>query len=148
MNGMTGRAGAPADGATGRAGIGGATCDGDGATRGAAGGVATAAADCRTASGALPKLGARGAGIATGDPVEGAAGRAATAAAPAPFGAREKSLRASAPAAIVSTPPHTEQRARTLVPGIFPGSTRKTDRHSGQVTFMTSPPPAPPRRDR
>lgn len=36
------------------------------------------------------------------------------------------------------TPPQTEQRARTDA-AIFAGSTRNTDRHSGQLTF-TSPP--------
>ena len=39
-------------------------------------------------------------------------------------------------AAIMITAPHTEQRARTLADGIFAGSTRKTDRHSRQATFM------------
>ena len=43
------------------------------------------------------------------------------------------------PAPTVMTPPHTEQRARTPAAGTFDGSTRKTDRHSGQETF-TSPP--------
>jgi hypothetical protein len=35
------------------------------------------------------------------------------------------------------TPPHTEQRARTPETGTLAGSTRKTDPHSGQETFMT-----------
>lgn len=35
------------------------------------------------------------------------------------------------------TPPHTEQRARTPDTGTLAGSTRKTDPHSGQETFMT-----------
>ncbi|HWG54425.1 MAG TPA: hypothetical protein VN677_14120 [Gemmatimonadaceae bacterium] len=35
------------------------------------------------------------------------------------------------------TPPQTEQRARTPDTGILAGSTRKTDPHSGQETFMT-----------
>jgi len=34
------------------------------------------------------------------------------------------------------TPPHTEQRARTPDTGTLAGSTRKTDPHSGQETFM------------
>ena len=38
---------------------------------------------------------------------------------------------------IVITPPQTEQRARTALDGIFAGSTRKTERHSGQETFTT-----------
>ncbi len=33
--------------------------------------------------------------------------------------------------------PHTEQRARKLAPVTLAGSTRKTDWHSGQETFMT-----------
>ena len=47
-----------------------------------------------------------------------------------------KSARASVPAAITITPPHTEHRARTLAAGILAGSTRKTERHSEHVTFM------------
>src|SRR5439155_10814492 len=39
----------------------------------------------------------------------------------------------------VITPPQTAQRARTIARGIFAGSTRKTERHSGQATF-TAPP--------
>lgn len=37
------------------------------------------------------------------------------------------------------TPPHTEHRARTPAAGTFAGSTRKTDRHSGQLTFIAIP---------
>ncbi len=48
-----------------------------------------------------------------------------------------KSARASPPAAMVITPPQTEQRARTLAEGILAGSTRKTERHSGHTTFMS-----------
>ena len=36
---------------------------------------------------------------------------------------------------MVITPPHTEQRARTMLEGILAGSTRKIERHSGQETF-------------
>ena len=43
------------------------------------------------------------------------------------------------PTPTVITPPHTEHRARTPPLGTLAGSTRKTDRHSGQGTF-TSPP--------
>ena len=43
----------------------------------------------------------------------------------------------------VITPPQTEHRARTDVGGILAGSTRKTDRHSGHVTFTTDPPREP-----
>jgi len=44
-----------------------------------------------------------------------------------------------APAAIVITPPQTEQRARIDVEGILLGSTRKIERHSGQETFTIPP---------
>jgi hypothetical protein len=33
-------------------------------------------------------------------------------------------------------PPHTEQRARRLTLTTRDGSTRNTDRHSGQLTFI------------
>jgi hypothetical protein len=42
----------------------------------------------------------------------------------------------SEPPAMAMTPPHTEQRARTPVAGTFAGSTRKTDRQSGQETVI------------
>src|SRR5262249_31505351 len=54
----------------------------------------------------------------------------------------ENSSSIEEPAEIVMTPPHTEQRARTVLDGTFAGSTRKTDRHSGQETF-TFPPSRP-----
>jgi len=44
------------------------------------------------------------------------------------------------PAPTAMTPPQTEQRARTPAAGIFDGSTRKTDRHSGHETFTYRPP--------
>jgi hypothetical protein len=47
---------------------------------------------------------------------------------------KSSSMRPRSPMAI--TPPHTEQRARTPASGILAGSTRKTELHSGQVTFM------------
>jgi hypothetical protein len=47
---------------------------------------------------------------------------------------KSSSIRPRSPMAI--TPPHTEQRARTPASGIFAGSTRNTELHSGQVTFM------------
>jgi hypothetical protein len=46
------------------------------------------------------------------------------------------------PASIVMTAPQTEQRARTLDVGTRAGSTRNTDRHSGQATFMQDLPRA------
>jgi hypothetical protein len=39
------------------------------------------------------------------------------------------------PPLIAITPPHTLQRARTPVAGTLAGSTRNTERHSGQLTF-------------
>src|SRR3990170_1475477 len=39
-------------------------------------------------------------------------------------------------AGMVMIPLHTEQRARTPVAGTLAGSTRKTERHSGQLTFI------------
>jgi hypothetical protein len=47
------------------------------------------------------------------------------------------------PGSIVMTAPQTEQRARTLDAGIRTGSTRNTDRHSWQTTFMPCLRPAP-----
>ena len=49
---------------------------------------------------------------------------------------KSSSMRPRSPIAI--TPPHTEHRARTPASGILAGSTRKTELHSGQVTFMRS----------
>jgi hypothetical protein len=48
----------------------------------------------------------------------------------------------------VITPPHTAHRARTLAPGMRPGSTRNTERHSGQLTFINGAPPPPLRLGR
>ena len=109
-------------------------------------------------------VGARGAGAAGAAWSAGAASRCSAADAAANAGATSRggaadaaanagadvddavatpanSARASMPPAIVITPPHTEHRARTRADGTFDGSTRKIDRHSGQETFMTSPPP-------
>ena len=86
------------------------------------------------------------AGIGVGTLTRGAAGVAMDArhgaaasddgVATPPAVAVANSARASAPAAMTMTPPHTEQRARTLEPGSLAGSTRNTDRHSGHVTFI------------
>jgi hypothetical protein len=54
-----------------------------------------------------------------------------------------KSDRASVDAAITIIPPQTEQRALTAADGILAGSTRNTERHSGQVTFICDPRRAP-----
>src|SRR6185312_9896697 len=74
-----------------------------------------------------------------GDSGEGAAPAPARAATPpcAAAGcgeAKSSSMRPRSPMAI--TPPHTEHRARTPASGIFAGSTRKIDPHSGQTTFI------------
>ena len=50
---------------------------------------------------------------------------------------RAKSIPAPDGGETVITPPHTEHRARTPASGILAGSTRKTELHSGQVTFTT-----------
>jgi hypothetical protein len=84
-----------------------------------------------------------GAIAAAGGAIEGA-GEAEAPAIAGVWRDAEKSACALAPAAIVMTPPHTEQRARTLAPAIFSGSTRNTDRHSGQVTFIAFPRRGPP----
>ena len=59
-------------------------------------------------------------------------------------GANSSSIEAPAP--IIITAPHTEHRARTPDDGIRVGSTRNTDRHSGQLTF-TAPPSRPSSRE-
>lgn len=53
--------------------------------------------------------------------------------------ANSSAMDAPPPSAIPMMPPHTEQRALTLMPGSLLGSTRKTDRHSGQETFTCPP---------
>ena len=111
---------------------------GDGAaTAGGAGtpGVARVAGCAIGGVGALPKCsdepwGAAGRGVALGMDVPAAGVGAAP--------SRDT----------VITPPHTAQRARTLAPGIRPGSTRKTERHSGHETFISGAPPPLPRPDR
>ena len=153
MNG--GAAGRPADGMLdGALGtVGEPRAVGRGTAGAGRGGIASTAGVGATEGGTTRDTGigagARtvGIGAATGLGAAGSAGAArgaaladdrATDVAPADA----NSARASSPAAIVMTPPQTEQRARTLVSGTFDGSTRKIDRHSGQVTFMTFPQPA------
>lgn len=46
----------------------------------------------------------------------------------------------SVPPLIAMIPPHTEQRARTPLAGTLAGSTRKTDRQSGQDTVIVHHP--------
>jgi hypothetical protein len=118
------------DGAGANAGLGEPTTRGADAGVGVRGGAAGGEA-ARDGAGAGARAGAGGAIVSP--PKDGMPCRAG----PAPTAAN--SSRASVPAPMVITPPHTEHRARTLVPGTLAGSTRNTERHSGQATFMTSP---------
>src|SRR5687767_5886856 len=87
------------------------------------------------AKGATPGVGGAGVGIRAGVGDWGrGAGRAAGVAAARPSA---KSFSMAPPFPIVITPPQTLHRARTPAVGIFAGSTRKTDRHSGQETFTS-----------
>ena len=108
--GGTGGGGPGGDGGAGTAGAGaGATADGSGGAGRGAGGASSTCED---------------AGRAGKAPARSSRGRAGAKSSPAP-----------ARGAMVITPPHTEQRARTDAGGILAGSTRKTERHSGQETF-------------
>ena len=121
-------------GATGRF-CGGVTADGrDGMVAGAEvrGGESTAVDVCATkpacmgCGGVGMVTGGRGGnGDATGGRWRGGVGADAV---------KSSSMRPRSPIAI--TPPHTEHRARTPASGILAGSTRNTELHSGQVTFM------------
>jgi hypothetical protein len=85
------------------------------------------------ANGATPGVGAAGVGARGGGGCGREAGRVAVGPAMRPS---PKSFSIAPPCPIVITPPHTLHRARTPAVGIFAGSTRKTDRHSGQDTFI------------
>jgi hypothetical protein len=140
------RDGVSRDGAgTAARSLGGVTADGrDGMleladVRGAAGAAGAAAPPACDAK--LACIGCGGVGIETGG--RGDSGAAIDgrwrAGVCADCGAgdeavKSSSMRPRSPMAI--TPPHTEQRARTPASGILAGSTRKTELHSGQVTFM------------
>ena len=77
---------------------------------------------------ALATLGAAVGGVAPRGTIGGAAGVAGVAIdARAMVAGVAKSARASCDGAIRMIPPHTEQRARTLAPGIRAGSTRNTE---------------------
>jgi hypothetical protein len=112
---------------------------GRGGTGGTNGGVAGRTTGRAAAGGVSVRGGVGDALGATG--VMGATGADATAG--CGVGANSSSIELPAP--IVMTPPQTEQRARRPNAGIFVGSTRNTDRHSGQETF-TSPPSLWPNR--
>jgi len=138
-----------------------------GAATGEAGGEGTSCAPiagvaCRLFAPTAPgkSSGADLVGAAMGSDLVGAAGVACAAAGsggvrdpgkagsvrvvPAVAGVGENSCDAPGTGAMVITPPHTEHLARTDVEGIFAGSMRNTDRHSGQATFTTGLLPAPP----
>ena len=101
-------------------GIGAGSGSGSGSNSCAGGSGAASAADSNIGAGT----------IATGGGINATLGRAIASAASPNSGAET-----------AMTPPHTEQRARTPPIGTLAGSTRNTDRQSGQVTFT-----APPRR--
>jgi hypothetical protein len=81
------------------------------------------------------------AGAGGGAGALGAAGTlVARVAAPGGVGARSGAAKSSPiapPFPIASTAPHTEHRARIPACGTLTGSTRNTDEHSGQLTFMS-----------
>lgn len=94
--------------------------------------------------GVLARGAGSGAGAATGADARGGAGGAIVAAPPplansGAFTGAAKSAFDCAEPTTCMTPPHTEHRARTPPSGTRSGSTRKMDRHSGQVTFMCPP---------
>lgn len=125
----------------GGAGLGGAIGAGGG---GAAGRGATGGAGAATGAGGAGGIGRGGTGAGAGG--AGRIGIAGVGALPnvigtgrgavAPISAGVNSSTAPVPSFdTVITPPHTAQRARTSAPGTLAGSTRKTERHSGQATF-------------
>lgn len=118
-----------------RAGVARGGVIGDGTTLGGAG-VGRAGGACAGIEVAGVGIGGTGPDILPDGPdVRGGVTSAALATGAAAM-AGAKSVRWSAPADTVITPPQIEQRARIAVPGNFAGSTRKTERHSGQVTFI------------
>lgn len=119
-----------------RGGAGGWTGSAGGVTTTGTGGGSGATSTARAGGGVT--LGAGG--MATGAEIRGGGG-AVTAVPPpdANMGAAigwAKSSFAISPPPTAITPPQTEQRVRTPACGTRAGSTRKTERHSGQVTFM------------
>lgn len=119
-----------------RAGVARGGVIGDGTTLSGGAGVGRAGGACAGIE--VAGVGIRGTGpdiLPDGPDARGGVTDAALATGAA-AGAGAKSPRWSAPADTVITPPQIEQRARIAVPGNFAGSTRKTERHSGQVTFI------------
>lgn len=113
--------GVGATGFTDTGGGGGGGCGGTGVGRGVSAGASP--------TGLAPTAGVGLFGAGGVARTAGVLARGGTAPAACPF----------ASSATTITPPHTEQRARTLPSGTFAGSIRKTDRHSGHTTF-TAPP--------
>lgn len=155
-DGRANGAGIATDGCTGRGGAAGGTGCRTGVEKLGTTGVAmigVGAAEAGTGGGgwtagrATTGVGAAGAGGSGGAAgvggvggAGGAGGAAMGGAMGTPAGAVAKSARASAIELIVMIPPQTEHRARTAPDGIFAGSTRNTELHSGQLTFMRCPP--------
>src|SRR5690606_21294678 len=148
-----GAAGGQGDGAAGVAN--GAGAGAAAVAAGVANGAATAGVGCVAAgavlrgatgvgrAGEIASGGAAGVGLGAGIAAGAAEGVAAKAgvrgAAADGAGAAGTSAKSALGAAVLTTrmiPPHTEQRARTPDSGTFAGSTRKTLRHSGQLTFI------------
>ncbi len=132
--------GAIAGGAGGGGGAENAGCAGAGAVSDSSGASSNSSAS-GAASAADSSAIAINAAFETRGGANGAIGRdglsrvteGAAVAAPAPTSTDSGSLTGI-------TPPQTEQRARTPPSGTFAGSTRKTDRQSGHVTFNSPPP--------
>jgi len=100
-----------------------------GAVGGAAGGATGGATGCTGGRGGIGGVSREGAPLGAIPPESFPPG---TAAADALAGVTDTG---NVPPAIAMIPPHTEHRARTPVAGTLAGSTRKTDWHSGHVTF-------------
>jgi hypothetical protein len=94
-----------------------------GSARGTGGGHAACDGVAAAGAGVLDRIGftPRGVPLAAPLPAGATAGRSSPQLTAAPTGMR---------------PPHTEQRARIEMLVIFAGSRRKTERHSGQDTFI------------
>ena len=109
--------------------------------KGAGLGGGGAAIDGAAASGLGAGRGAETAAWVAGDIGAGGIGAddAARRSCPACARGGANSSRTVVDGVIVISPPHTAQRARSAAAGSLLGSTRKTERHSGQETF-TSPP--------
>ncbi len=122
-----GRAGAPTGDGSGEGGSGAKEAAGEGAAN--TGSAARGVTFGDHATGDAPGVTAADAPVAADTPPGDTIG-------PAETGVRSGVRCAPVPPATAIMPPHTEQRARTPVAGTFPGSTRNTERQSGQVTVI------------